>query len=197
MRRGHIPDHLVGWYFSVSMSCDRKQLASLVFSSSKLFNFSSLGQAVISAALGSNGEGIFKHVFPGVPWSDTPPPTCLSNFQQQTVVGSSDNFEAFLCIHSILCLQLNGIVPGKAVCKTLSDTSAGVLLSHIINIGNITLQLLVNYLRIHLRLLSAVSYIWNLNSVPPPPQCSQCSLSTKVSSWKKVFLSWLCGFYSY
>lgn len=57
---------------------------------------------------------------------------------------------------------------GKLVCKTLSDTSAGVLLSHIINIGNITLQLLVNYLRIHLRLLSAVSYIWNLNSVPPP-----------------------------
>lgn len=58
---------------------------------------------------------------------------------------------------------------GKLVCKTLSDTSAGVLLSRIINIGNIKLQLLVNYLRIHLKLLSAVSYIWNLNSVPPTP----------------------------
>lgn len=170
MRRGHIPSHFVDDTFQFQCPVIENSVLASFFSSSKLlFNFCSPGQAAISAALGSNGEGIFKHVSPGVPWSDTPPPTCLSSFQHQTVEGSPDNSKAFLCIHSILCLQLNGIVPGKALCKTFSDMSAGVLLSRIINIGSIKRQLLVNYLRFHLKLLNSMSYIWNLSSVHPHP----------------------------
>lgn len=41
MLRGHIPHHFVGWDFSVSMCCDRKQCAGLSF-----FFFSSKQQIV-------------------------------------------------------------------------------------------------------------------------------------------------------